>query len=61
MVDLETNELIFSYDELPQEPIEPTEIEIMQNEIKTLKEELIQIQASIASLTSLLATTLEEK
>ena len=61
MVDLETKELIFSYDELPQEPIEPTEIEIMQNEIKTLKEELIQIQASIASLTSLLATTLEEK
>ena len=61
MVDLETKELIFSYDELPQEPIEPTEIEIMQNEIKTLKEELIQIQASIASLTSLIVTTLEEK
>ena len=60
MVDLETKELIFSYDELPQEPIEPTEIEIMQNEIKTLKEELTQIQTSIASLTSLI-TTLEEK
>ena len=38
MVDLETKELIFSYDELPQEPIEPTEIEIMQNEKKILKE-----------------------
>ena len=61
MVDLETKELIFSYDELPQEPIEPTEIEIMQNEIKELKEELTQIQTSIASLTSLIATTLEEK
>ena len=61
MVDLETKELIFSYDELPQEPIEPTEIEIMQNEIKALKEELTQIQTSIASLTSLIATTLEEK
>ena len=61
MVDLETKELIFSYEELPQEPIEPTEIEIMQNEIKALKEELTQIQTSIASLTSLIATTLEEK
>ena len=61
MVDLETKELIFSYDELPQEPIEPTEIEIMQNEIKELREELTQIQISIASLTSLIVTTLEEK
>ena len=61
MVDLETKELIFSYDELPQEPIEPTEIEIMQNEIKELKEELTQIQTSIASLTSLITATLEEK
>ena len=61
MIDLETKELIFSYDELPQEPIEPTEIEIMQNEIKALKEELTQIQTSIASLTSLITTTLEEK
>ena len=61
MVDLETKELIFSYDELPQEPIEPTEIEIMQNEIKELKEELTQIQTSIDSLTSLITATLEEK
>ena len=61
MVDLETKELIFSYDEFPQEPIEPTEIEIMQNEIKELKEELTQIQTSIASLTSLITVTLEEK
>ena len=61
MVNLETKELIFSYDELPQESIEPTEIEIMQNEIKALKEELTQMQTSIASLTSLMATTLEEK
>ena len=28
IVDLETKELIFSYEELPQEPQEPTEIEI---------------------------------
>ena len=61
MVDLEAKELIFSYDELQQEPIEPTEIEIMQNEIKELKEELTQIQTSIDSLTSLIAKTLEEK
>ena len=61
IVNLEDKSLIFSYDELPQEPIEPTEIEIMQNEIKALKEELTQIQTSIASLTSLIAKTLEEK
>ena len=61
MVDLETKELIFNYEELPQIPLEPTEIEIMQNEIKALKEELTQIQTSIASLTSLIAKTLEEK
>ena len=59
MVDLETKELIFSYDELPQEPIEPTEIEIMQDKIsileaenKALKEELSQIKMSLASLIS---------
>ena len=46
MVNLDTKELIFSYEELPQEPIEPTEIEIMQNEIKELKEELTQIKTS---------------
>ena len=60
-VDLETKELIFSYEELPQEPIEPTEIEIMQNEIKALKEELTQIKTSIASMTTLLTKTLEER
>ena len=68
MVDLETKELIFSYEELPTPPQEPTEIEIMQEKIsileaenKALREELTQIQTSIASLTSLIATTLEEK
>ena len=67
-VDLETKELIFSYEELPQIPQEPTEIEIIQDKIsilecenQTLKEELTQIQTSIASLTSLIAVTLEEK
>ena len=52
MVDLKTKELIFSYEELPQESQEPTEIEIIQNEIKTLREELSQIQMSLASLIS---------
>ena len=61
MVDLETKELIFSYEELPQEPIEPTEIEIMQEKINQLEKELTQMQTSIASLTSLIVTTLEEK
>ena len=36
-------------------------ISILECENKALKEELAQIQASIASLTSLIATTLEEK
>ena len=68
MVDLETKELIFSYEELPQIPQEPTEIEVLVNKIsilecenQALKEELTQIQSSIASLTSLIVTTLEEK
>ena len=68
MVDLKTKELIFSYEELPQIPQEPTEIEILANKIsilecenQALKEELTQIQSSIASLTSLIVTTLEEK
>ena len=61
MVNLETKELVFSYEELPQEPIEPTEIEIMQEKINQLEKELTQIQTSIASLTSLITATLEEK
>ena len=36
-------------------------ISILECENKALKEELTQIQTSIASLTSLIATTLEEK
>ena len=50
MVDLETKELIFSYEELPQEPIEPTEIEIMQNRINQLEEEINKLQYSINEL-----------
>ena len=68
MVDLETKELIFSYEELPIPPQEPTweeemekKISILECENKALKEELTQIQTSIASLTSLIAKTLEEK
>ena len=68
IVDLETKELIFSYEELPQKPIESTweeemekKISILECENKALKEELTQIQTSIASLTSLIVTTLEEK
>ena len=36
-------------------------ISILEQNNQELKEELAQIQASIASLTSLMATTLEEK
>ena len=54
MVDLETKELIFSYEELPQEPQEPTEIEILANKIsileaenEVLKEELALTQDAV--------------
>ena len=57
MVNLETKELIFSYEELPQEPIEPTEIEIMQEKIsileaenETLKQELSITQDAVNEL-----------
>ena len=39
MVDLETKELIFSYEELPILPAEPTEIEIIQDKISILEAE----------------------
>ena len=39
MVDLETKELIFSYEELPQEPIEPTWEEEVENKISILEAE----------------------
>ena len=57
MVNLETKELIFSYDELPQEPQEPTELEIIQEKIsileaenKILKQELSITQDAINEL-----------
>ena len=50
MVDLDTKELIFSYEELPQEPIEPTEIEVIQNRINQLEEEINKLQYSINEL-----------
>lgn len=57
MVNLETKELIFSYEELPTPPQEPTEIEIMQEKIsileaenKTLKQELSITQDAVNEL-----------
>ena len=57
MVDLETKELIFSYEELPQEPQEPTEIEKIQEKIsileaenKILKQELSITQDAVNEL-----------
>ena len=41
MVDLDTKELIFSYEELPQEPIEPTEIEKIKIEQEQQNEEIL--------------------
>ena len=57
MVNLETKELIFSYEELPTPPQEPTEIEIIQEKIsileaenETLKQELSITQDAINEL-----------
>lgn len=57
MVNLETKELIFSYEELPEEPIEPTEIEKIQEKIsileaenKILKQELSITQDAVNEL-----------
>ena len=57
MVNLETKELIFSYEELPIPPQEPTEIEIIQNKIsileaenETLKQELSITQDAVNEL-----------
>ena len=49
--------------ENPSEPVPTIEelVKTLQEENQALKEELTQIQTSIASLTSLIATTLEEK
>ena len=49
--------------ENPSEPVPTIEelVKTLQEENQLLKEELTQIQASIASLTSLIVTTLEEK
>ena len=57
MVDLETKELIFSYEELPTPPQEPTEIELIQEKIsileaenETLKQELSITQDAVNEL-----------
>ena len=47
IVDLRTKELIFSYEELPAPPQEPTEIEIMQEKISQLEEKINKLQNSI--------------
>ena len=50
--------LVFTDEEIEYEL---SENEILSKKILVLQEELTQIQTSIASLTSLIATTLEEK
>ena len=49
--------------ENPSEPVPTIEelVKTLQEENQALREELTQIQISIASLTSLIVTTLEEK
>ena len=48
MVDLETKELIFSYEELPIPPQEPTEIELMQDRISILEGENENLKQELA-------------
>ena len=59
------NYLVFTDEEIEYELTENeilgNKISILECENKALKEELIQIQTSIASLTSLITATLEEK
>lgn len=59
------NYLVFTDEEveykLTENEILANKISILECENKALKEELTQIQTSIASLTSLITTTLEEK
>ena len=47
MLNLETKEVIFSYEELQTPPQEPTEIEIMQEKISQLEEKINKLQNSI--------------
>ena len=62
---LDEQYLIFTDEEitydLTENQILANKISILECENEALKEELTQIQTSIASLTSLIATTLEEK
>ena len=46
-VNLETKWLNFTYDKLPQEPQEPTELELMQNKINQLEEEINILKSSM--------------
>ena len=59
------NYLIFTDEEiiyeLPENEILGNKVSALEEDNKTLKEELTQIQTSIASLTSLIVTALEEK
>ena len=48
MVDLETKELIFSYEELPTPPQEPTWEEEMENKISILTEENEKLKQELA-------------
>lgn len=44
MVDLDTKELIFTYEEMPQPPAEPTWEEVVNNKISTLEKENIKFK-----------------
>ena len=49
-INLKTKWLNFTYDELAQEPIEPTEIELMQDKINQLEEEISTLKSSISEV-----------
>ena len=49
-INLKTKWLNFTYDELAQEPIGPTEIELMQDKINQLEEEISTLKSSISEV-----------
>ena len=57
MVDLDTNELIFTYEEIPQPPAEPTWEEVINDKISTLEEENIKLKESQAEQDIMMQST----
>lgn len=53
-IDLQTKKPIFTYEELPIPPQEPTEIEILQNKVSTLETQNKEFENALIELASLI-------